>query len=119
MNHSLSLLSSIDIKKSSSGQLSYPNGTAVSLTIWADTDVTMNSIAAQIIQANLQQLGFKVSLQLTSTSTLIGYLFANTYNAYNGAMVLHTSNVPTQGLDARASNRSFSLLMSVTGASQV
>jgi len=92
MNQSLSLLSSIGIKKGSSGYLAYPNGTAITLTIWADTDVTMNSIAAQIIQANLQQLGFKVSLQLTSTSTLIGYLFGNTYNAYNGAMVLHTSN---------------------------
>ncbi|MFI5419474.1 MAG: ABC transporter substrate-binding protein [Nitrososphaerales archaeon] len=92
VNHSLSLLSSIGIKQGSSGQLSYPNGSAITLTMWADTDVTMNSIAAQIIQTNLQQLGFKVSLQLTSTSTLIGYLFANTYNAYNGAMVLHTSN---------------------------
>ena len=92
VNQSLSLLSSIGITKDSSGFLSYPNGTAVTLTIWADTDVTMNSIAAQIIQANLQQLGFKVSLQLTSTSTLIGYLFGNTYDVYNGAMVLHTSD---------------------------
>jgi ABC-type transport system substrate-binding protein len=92
MNHSLSLLSSIGIAKGSSGYLSYPNGTAITLTIWADTDVTMNSIAAQIVQSDLTQLGFKVSMQLTSTSTLIGYLFGNTYDAYNGGMVLHTSN---------------------------
>jgi peptide/nickel transport system substrate-binding protein len=91
-NRSLSLLSSVGITKGSSGYLSYPNGTAVTLTIWADTDVTMNSIAAQIVQSDLTQLGFKVSMQLTSTSTLIGYLFGNTYDAYNGAMVLHTSN---------------------------
>jgi peptide/nickel transport system substrate-binding protein len=96
-NKALSLLSSIGIRKGADGFLQYPNGTDVSLTIWADTDVTMTTIAAQLIESNLLSLGFKVNLQLTSESTLVGYLFSNTYDAYNGGLVLHTSNAGYPG----------------------
>src|SRR5579875_3580787 len=95
-NKSTALLSSIGITKGSDGFLQYPNRTDVSLTIWADTDVTMNTIAAQSVQSDLETLGFKVNLELASTSTLIGYLFSNTFNADND-IVLHTTNAYNAG----------------------
>ncbi len=91
------LLSSIGIKMGSDGFLQYPNGTDVSLTLWADTDVTSNEIAAGIVQSSLQSLGFKVTtLEATSMGTLIGYDYHNTFNIQNN-LIIHTSGGPVFG----------------------
>ena len=71
-NKSLSLLASIGINKGSDGLLHYPNGTAVSLTLWADTDQTEDTVAAAIVQNDLQSIGFSIPLQITSLNSIIG-----------------------------------------------
>jgi ABC-type transport system substrate-binding protein len=92
----LSLLSSIGITKGSDGFLHYPNGTQVSLTIWADNAITQNSLSASVVQTDLQQVGFKINLQLASYSTIIGYAFSNT-NGIDQQIILHTTDVGYPG----------------------
>jgi peptide/nickel transport system substrate-binding protein len=71
-NKSLSLLNSIGIKMGSDGHLQFPNGTDITLNIWAATDQTYDVTAAGIVQANLQKLGFQVNTQVTQMSNLMG-----------------------------------------------
>jgi hypothetical protein len=88
-NKSLALLSSIGINKGSDGLLHYPNGTAVSLTLWADTDQTEDTVAAAIVQNNLQTIGFTIPLQITSLNSIIGDL-SNNGLGIQSAMILKT-----------------------------
>ena len=90
------LLNSIGFKKGSDGILRYPNGTSISLTLWADSDAASNSIAAGFVKSDLQALGFNINLQLASTSTIIGYNFANNYDIQH-QMIMHTSNAMYAG----------------------
>ena len=93
---SLSLLSAIGITKGSDGKLHYANGTAVTLSLWTDTDNTEDTIGAGAIQKNLQQLGFTVNLQTVSISSIVGDYNQN-LNGIRSAVILATSNPPVWG----------------------
>jgi peptide/nickel transport system substrate-binding protein len=64
------LLSAIGFKKGSNGQLDYPNGTAVTLNIMADTEHTIDVQAAGIMQTDLQALGITVNTQIVARSVI-------------------------------------------------
>lgn len=87
-----SLLSSIGMTKGSDGHIQYKNGTDVSLTIWADTDNTADPVAAGIVQTDLQNLGFVVSLQTTSEGNIVGD-YGSKVQGITHAILLYTSNV--------------------------
>lgn len=72
-----SLLNGIGIKKGSDGYLQYPNGTDVTLTLWTDTDNTEDLTGAQVVQSNLQTLGFKVNMQTTTQANIAADYGAN------------------------------------------
>jgi peptide/nickel transport system substrate-binding protein len=93
---SLALLSQIGITKGSDGFLHYPNATAISLTLWTDTDNTVDTVGASVVQSNLQSLGFKVNLQTTSASNIVGN-YASNANGIRSAIILFTSNPPVWG----------------------
>ncbi len=95
-SEALSLLNSIGIKKGSDGYLQYPNGTDVSLTMYADSDYTDPVVAGGFVQTNLQTLGFKVNLIPESLGTIIGASFKNV-NGIWGAMILDESGAPIYG----------------------
>ncbi|HZW57911.1 MAG TPA: ABC transporter substrate-binding protein [Nitrososphaerales archaeon] len=86
-NKSLSLLASIGIMKGSDGLLHYKNGTAVSITLWADTDQTEDTVAAGIMQNNLESMGFTVPLQITSLDNMIGYYQGNVQGIQSGIIL--------------------------------
>jgi ABC-type transport system substrate-binding protein len=65
-----SLLQSIGIMKGSDGYYHYPNGTQVTLTLWADDSYSPDTLSAGIIQSSLQDLGFNVNLHLTNYGNL-------------------------------------------------
>jgi ABC-type transport system substrate-binding protein len=88
----LSLLQTIGISQASDGSLHYSNGTRVSLTIWSDTDNSEDALVARVVQSNLQNMGFSVSIQTTSVSNIIAYESANVQNIRN-AMILYTSPI--------------------------
>ena len=85
----LSLLSSIGIKMGSDGHLQYPNGTDVTLNIWTDSTYVQDTIASEVMQNNLQSLGFNINLQVTSLNNL------NSFTALKPATMYVTSNTPT------------------------
>lgn len=88
----MSLLTSAGITKGSDGFLHYPNGTVVSLTIWADTDNNADPLAANIVKTDLQNLGFQVSLQTAAAATIVGD-YASNVAEIKSAMILATINV--------------------------
>jgi peptide/nickel transport system substrate-binding protein len=88
---SIELLKSIGIAKGSDGFLHYPNGSVVSLGLWADTDNTQDSIGAQVVQKDLGQLGFQIALNSASENTIIGDYSSN-INGIRSGMILYTAN---------------------------
>ncbi|MHB8699397.1 MAG: ABC transporter substrate-binding protein [Nitrososphaerales archaeon] len=95
-SNSLSLLKNIGFTQDSSGNLHFPNGTAVSLTLWYDSSYAGNTLAANIIQINLASLGITVTLQGTSLGNIIGDTFSNA-NGIGRAMILFDSPGPIFG----------------------
>jgi ABC-type transport system substrate-binding protein len=63
----LSLLHSIGYTTASDGTLHYPNGTAVSLSLWYDTSHTEQILAAQVLKTDWAKLG--IDLSITGVST--------------------------------------------------
>jgi len=94
---STSLLNSIGITKGSDGVLRYPNGTAVSLTLYADTDNPSDVIAAQLVQKNLQSLGMMINTVTTSEANIIGQYSTNVNNIARTGMLLYSPGVPIFG----------------------
>jgi len=90
-SQSISLLKSIGITKGSDGFLHYSNGTVVTLTLWTDTDQTPDQTAASLVQTDLQNMGFKVTLFTTTLAGITSNYQANLNNAKN-AMILYTTN---------------------------
>jgi peptide/nickel transport system substrate-binding protein len=84
----LSLLQTIGITKGSNGQLQYSNGSAVTISIWADTNKPGDAVAGQIVQSNLKSLGFNAQLQTASTNTLVGYLGSNNFNTQHSIVII-------------------------------
>lgn len=73
----LTLLESMGIKMGSDNHLQYPNGTDVTLTIWAANDYAGNVLAANIVQQNLQHLGFVVNVHASAKGAMIGDSYRN------------------------------------------
>jgi ABC-type transport system substrate-binding protein len=99
----LSLLASDGITKGSDGSLHYANGTAVSLTLWTDTDNTEDTSGAAIVVQDLQNLGFKVTLQTTSAANIASDYNANSNGIRNDIIlfsgyVLNPPNALVDGL---------------------
>jgi ABC-type transport system substrate-binding protein len=66
----LSLLNSIGITKGSDGFLHYPNGTVVSLSVWADTEHAPDVVAAGIVANNLQAIGIQATTNIVARSSI-------------------------------------------------
>jgi ABC-type transport system substrate-binding protein len=100
-SQAITLLNSINIKKGSDGYLQYPNssgnpnGTDITLPIWGDNQRTGGTIATGIIQTDLNNLGFKTTLQIVGVGTLIG-------DSYQGitsnGLIVFQSGGPVFGL---------------------
>ena len=93
----ITLLNSIGITKNGQGQLTYPNGTAITLQLWSETDYSADVTASTVVQQNLQQLGFKVNY---NPPTLQSNIIADTYSNTNGidsAMIIDTDEACTFG----------------------
>jgi peptide/nickel transport system substrate-binding protein len=94
---SLALLNSINITKGSDGLLHYPNGTAISITLWAATDSAVDVIGAQAIKTDLQNLGFTVNVQTTSSANIIGDYASNVGNIARTGLILATTTLGVFG----------------------
>lgn len=92
----LKLLGQMGITKGPSGHLQYSNGTAVSLSLWTDTDNTEDPLGAASIVTDLQYLGFTVNLQTSSVSNIVGDYNSN-QNGIRSGMILSTENPPVWG----------------------
>jgi ABC-type transport system substrate-binding protein len=88
----LSLLNSIGIKMGSDNHLQYPNGTDVSLNIWADQSATPNILAGELISNDLQNLGFVVSFHPIPPDQLAEYWSTNQFGVQH-SLVLARSDV--------------------------
>jgi ABC-type transport system substrate-binding protein len=93
---SLDLLREIGITKGSDGYLHYSNGSIVTLSLWADTDNTQDTVGAGVVQQNLQALGFKVNLVTTSVANIISDYSGNINNVRD-AMILYSNSIPVWG----------------------
>jgi len=86
----LTLLKSIGITKNAQGQLTYPNGTVITLQLWSENDYSADVTASTVVQSNLQSLGFKVNYNPpTLQSNIIADTYANT-NGIDSAMLIDT-----------------------------
>jgi ABC-type transport system substrate-binding protein len=94
---SLQLLHSIGFTTDSSGVLHYPNGTAVSMVIWANNIHPENQLAAQIVQKYLQKLGMSVTINIVSTGQLIGDSFRN-FDGITGNLILQQNSAQIPGV---------------------
>jgi ABC-type transport system substrate-binding protein len=86
---SMGLLNSINIKKGTDGKLQYPNGTDITLTLYADSDAPSDVLTAGIVTSDLQTLGFTVNQITTSKSNIDGD-FPTNQNNIQQAMILYT-----------------------------
>jgi ABC-type transport system substrate-binding protein len=89
-SQALSLLNSIGMTKKSDNLLHYPNGTAVSLRVWAPTDTTVDTIGARVLKEDLAKIGITVNIQSASTSDIIGDLASNVNNIARTGVILFT-----------------------------
>ena len=92
----LSLLHSVGYTGGTNGApLKYPNGTAVSLTIYSGNEFEGNTLAGGLIQGDLQKLGMTITIQSVSIGTLIA-------DSYGGqlhyGMQLFDSGGPVHGI---------------------
>jgi ABC-type transport system substrate-binding protein len=99
----LQLLASDGITKGSDGMLHYSNGTVVGLTLWTDTDNTEDTAGAAVVETDLQNLGFKVTLETTSAADITGDYGSNTNGIRNDIIlfsgyVLNPPNALVDGL---------------------
>jgi ABC-type transport system substrate-binding protein len=94
---SLALLNSIGITKGSDGLLHYPNGTAITLNLWAATDSAVDVLGASVIKSNLQNIGFTVNVQTTSSANIIGYYASNVDNIARTGLILATTTLGVWG----------------------
>lgn len=92
----LSLLRSVGITQNSNGKLQYSNGTAVSLSLWTDTDNTEDTIGVTVVQSDLQNLGFNINLQTTSLANIVSDYGSNIGGIRSG-IILTTANPPVWG----------------------
>lgn len=90
-----SLLNSIGIKKGSDGYMQYPNGTDVSITIYAANKFVEAVSSAGIVQTNLNQLGFKTTLDSLANPVLNGL---SNKGETSGGIIIADSAGPVFGM---------------------
>jgi peptide/nickel transport system substrate-binding protein len=95
-NKSLQLLKSIGITKGGDGHLQYKNGTDVTLSIWADSDFTWDTVTGQVVTFDLQTLGFKVNLHVTTIANFYAYGFTNQFGI-DHSMVFYSTDAYLAG----------------------
>jgi peptide/nickel transport system substrate-binding protein len=69
-SQALTLLSTIGITKGADGYLHYSNGTIVTLSVFADTEETKDTIAAGLLASNLQAIGMKVTTNIVARTVI-------------------------------------------------
>ncbi|MHB8566181.1 MAG: ABC transporter substrate-binding protein [Nitrososphaerales archaeon] len=84
----LTLLKSIGFTQDSSGTLHYPNGTAVTLNLFADTSLSSDPTTADIIKTDLLQLGIAVNVNTVGIGAEIGGSYANAGNEQHSMLLL-------------------------------
>ncbi len=93
----LNLLHSIGFTGGTNGAaLKYPNGTAVTLSLWAATSGAGPELAGQIVQQDLQAIGMTINVNDVATSTLVGDFYANV-GGIKSAMIVQDSSGQTPG----------------------
>jgi len=97
VSQALNLLNSIGMKKGSDGNLQYPNGTAVTINLWAPTDTTVDTIGSNVLVSNLAKLGITVNVQSVSIASIIGDLASNVGNIARTGVILFTSTADDFG----------------------
>ncbi len=73
----------------SGGTMHYPNGTAVTLQIYADTSDTADPVVANIMKTDLAQIGINLNVQTVGLGALIGGSYSNANNEQH-SMLLFT-----------------------------
>lgn len=84
----LSLLEGIGFTYSG-GVMHYPNGTAVTLNLFADTSDTADPVVANIMKTDLAQIGITVNVNTVGLGALIGGSYSNANNEQH-SMLLFT-----------------------------
>src|SRR5579875_148828 len=84
----LNLLKSIKFTQDSSGTLHYPNGTAVTLNLFADTSLSSDPTTANIIQTDLAKIGITVNVHTVGLGAEIGGSYANVGNEQHSMLLL-------------------------------
>jgi len=69
----LQLFAASGVTKGSDGLLHYQNGTAVTLSMWVNTDTTIDVLVGNVIQQNLQKLGFTVNVNGAKRGVIDGF----------------------------------------------
>ncbi|MHB8566199.1 MAG: ABC transporter substrate-binding protein [Nitrososphaerales archaeon] len=87
---SLGLLKSVGFTQDSSGTLHYPNGTAVTLSLFSDSATSADPVMAQFVTQDLKALGITVNVQVVSLSSMIGDLFGDQQGIQH-SMIVYTS----------------------------
>jgi ABC-type transport system substrate-binding protein len=90
------LLNSIGIKKGTDGYMQFPNGTDITLSLWADTDNTADTLGAGVVKNDYMALGFKVNLQTTSIANIVSDYGSNV-QGIRSAMILSSIYAPIWG----------------------
>jgi hypothetical protein len=69
-SESAKLLQTIGINKGSDGYLQYPNGTDITINIWANTQNPQDLITGKVVETDLQYLGFKVNINTVGRNAI-------------------------------------------------
>ncbi len=88
---SLNLLHSLGFTGGgSAGALKFPNGTAMTTTIWTDNAKSWDLDVASAVQSDLAALGIQANIQSTTIGNLIGDYNSNSFNIRNNLFVYST-----------------------------
>ncbi|HZW57921.1 MAG TPA: ABC transporter substrate-binding protein [Nitrososphaerales archaeon] len=85
------LLTQAGFTKGSDGLLRYPNGTTISLNLWADTDNTADSTAASYVSTALRSLGIQATVHTTTEANIIGD-YNNNLQGVRSSVLLYTAS---------------------------
>ncbi len=97
-SEALTLLHQIGFTGGANGAaLKFPNGTSVTLTLWAANDQTGGVLAAQIVEQELSNIGITINLIVAAKSTMIGDSYSNVDNI-DHEMMIETNEAQAPGV---------------------
>jgi len=97
VTHAEAILTGEGYSKNSAGRLLYPNGTEVSFTIYTDTDVPNDALAAKQVASYLSGMGMNITIIEESLSNIVSDYDSNSTNIQNELVVLSGTS-PVFGL---------------------